>query len=193
VRIGGVRCAALIRRSGRVRREWARALLGGGARASLVVDVRFLIIGGVGAWLHGAQRPTADLDVCVEASAENTERLTGVLSELDAVLRLAPELGDVEVRANPRLLGEFTGTHWRTRAGDISVLTRIRAGAGGGPIGYAELRLLLAETSMAKGATWSNPVPGAAAARLSGGMRLGLTGAAGSRPEPPRPASGPGL
>jgi len=38
-------------------------------------DVRYLVIGGIAAVLHGVPRATFDLDILVDASAENAERL----------------------------------------------------------------------------------------------------------------------
>lgn len=101
--------------------------------------VQFLVIGGIGCRLHGATRTTKDLDICPAFDRENRRRLSAALTDLGAVLRLRPELGDIEVRPHPQLLAEFPVTHWRTRAGDIDVLMLTRAGERGEPVGYREL------------------------------------------------------
>ena len=90
--------------------------------------VRYVVVGGIAAWLHGARRPTQDLDICPDLDLQNADRLTGALDELDARLRLRPELGHHDIPANPRLLTEMPATHWRTRAGNIDVLYAIAAG-----------------------------------------------------------------
>ncbi|GEM_PF-312932 len=48
-------------------------------------EVRFVVTGSVAAWLHGIDLQPGDLDVCPAPDADNLQRLTQVLSELDAV------------------------------------------------------------------------------------------------------------
>jgi tRNA nucleotidyltransferase/poly(A) polymerase len=43
--------------------------------------VRYLIIGGIAAVLHGVPRATFDLDILIEASPDNTQRLLDALIE----------------------------------------------------------------------------------------------------------------
>ncbi|MDH3291490.1 MAG: hypothetical protein OEO20_08710 [Gemmatimonadota bacterium] len=50
-------------------------------------DVRFVVIGGVAAGLHGMGRATFDLDICYDPAPDNRERLAAILSEGDAYLR----------------------------------------------------------------------------------------------------------
>ena len=47
-------------------------------------QVKFVVIGGVAARLHGSIRKTGDVDVCPEASVENADRLAAALRALDA-------------------------------------------------------------------------------------------------------------
>lgn len=44
-------------------------------------QVRYVVIGGIAAVLHGVPRATFDLDILIEASAENVERLLEALLE----------------------------------------------------------------------------------------------------------------
>jgi hypothetical protein len=44
-------------------------------------DVRYLVIGGIAAVLHGVPRATFDLDVLIEATHENATRLLAALGE----------------------------------------------------------------------------------------------------------------
>lgn len=55
--------------------------------------VRYVVIGGVGATLHGSPLPTRDTDICPEASDPNLDRLAAALRELEARIRApdAPE------------------------------------------------------------------------------------------------------
>ena len=101
--------------------------------------IQFLVVGGIGAQLHGAARVTFDLDVCVPWSRENFKRLAEVLGGLDARLDVPPELANLEVPPTGELLARTSMTRWHTRAGVLDVLHSIPAGAGGAPRGYAEL------------------------------------------------------
>jgi hypothetical protein len=44
-------------------------------------DVRYVVIGGVAAVLHGVPRATFDLDILIEASTESAERLPAALAD----------------------------------------------------------------------------------------------------------------
>jgi predicted nucleotidyltransferase len=51
--------------------------------------VRFVLIGGLAAIVHGSPFPTEDLDLTPEASGENLTRLSDALRELEAKVRAA--------------------------------------------------------------------------------------------------------
>jgi len=42
-------------------------------------DVKYVVIGGIAAVLHGVPRATFDLDILIEATPENTQRLLNAL------------------------------------------------------------------------------------------------------------------
>ena len=44
-------------------------------------DVRYLVIGGIAAVLHGVPRATFDLDILIEATPENARRVLSALAE----------------------------------------------------------------------------------------------------------------
>jgi hypothetical protein len=44
-------------------------------------DIRYLVIGGFAVSVHGYPRGTKDLDICIEASEENAEKMLVVLRE----------------------------------------------------------------------------------------------------------------
>ena len=50
-------------------------------------EVRFVVIGGVGARLHGSPTVTNYTDICYERSPENLEKLAAALRDLGATLR----------------------------------------------------------------------------------------------------------
>jgi len=49
--------------------------------------VRFVLIGGLAAYLQGSPIPTEDVDVVPEGSRDNYARLSAALTELDAKVR----------------------------------------------------------------------------------------------------------
>jgi hypothetical protein len=63
------------------------------ARAILEVlersNVRYVVIGGIGARLWGSPQLTEDLDVCAAADRQNLSRLADALNELEAAYRVA--------------------------------------------------------------------------------------------------------
>ncbi|MGH9753567.1 MAG: DUF6036 family nucleotidyltransferase [Blastocatellia bacterium] len=61
-------------------------------------DVRYLVIGGIAAVLHGVPRATFDLDILIEATPENAQRLLNAL--LDARLGTASLITAEELLAN---------------------------------------------------------------------------------------------
>jgi hypothetical protein len=92
--------------------------------------VEYLVVGGVGAQLHGATRPTSDFDSLPSTTEENLGRLAAALRELNAFLRVGG-LSDDEARALPTRLDAVSLSRleistWRTDAGDLDVLTAIR-------------------------------------------------------------------
>jgi len=50
-------------------------------------DVRFIVVGGVAAWMSGAMVATIDLDIVHERSSANVARLLEALSEMSALHR----------------------------------------------------------------------------------------------------------
>jgi predicted nucleotidyltransferase len=93
--------------------------------------VRFILIGGVAATIHGSARLTQDLDVVYERTPENLQRLAAALSPHKPYLRGAPPglpfLWDVETLRRGL---NFTLT---TDIGDIDLLGEVPGGM------YAEL------------------------------------------------------
>jgi hypothetical protein len=92
--------------------------------------VRFVVVGGVAAGLHGMARATFDLDICYDPAPDNRGRLAAVLAEWNAYLRgveadlpfvmdarqleispvmtLATSLGDLDVMDRVEGVGDFT-------------------------------------------------------------------------------------
>jgi len=95
-------------------------------RALQARGVRFVIIGGYAARLHGARRPTRDLDLVADLTRRNFERLALALADVDGRLRIAGMTDHEARRLTPRLDGEtisrFGSSTWMTRHGPLDVL-----------------------------------------------------------------------
>ncbi len=88
--------------------------------------VEFIVVGGVGANVHGGSRETHDLDTVPSTTLENLDRLAAAMRELHAHLRVA-RMSNEEARALPvQLDGEtlhrWGNSTWVTDAGPFDVL-----------------------------------------------------------------------
>jgi hypothetical protein len=102
-----------------------------GQIAALVrAEVRFVVVGGVAAGLHGVARATFDLDICYDPSPKNRERLARVLAGWNAYLRgVEPGL---PFTMDARRLAISPVLTLTTTTGDLDVMDRV-AGVGGFP------------------------------------------------------------
>lgn len=85
--------------------------------------VEYVIVGGLAATVHGATRVTYDIDLVPRWTSVNLERLASALREAGATLRTAD---DAETDASPidaRALRQFEVSTWRTRLGDLDVIS----------------------------------------------------------------------
>lgn len=85
-------------------------------------EVEYVTIGGIAVQAHGGQRLTQDLDIAIDPSAANAERLAGALVDLDA--RVLGSGGE-RSRSTPTaaLLGSSDQWHLITDHGAIDVVT----------------------------------------------------------------------
>lgn len=92
--------------------------------AALVTHgVRFVVIGGVAATIHGSARMTNDIDICYDIAPDNLERLVRLLAGWHAYLRgVEPGLPFVLDTLALRTTPIMTLT---TDAGDIDLLDRV--------------------------------------------------------------------
>jgi hypothetical protein len=95
--------------------------------------VRFVLIGGFAAQLHGSPMLTQDIDVCYAVEDVNLERMAAALQDLRATLRGAPT--DVLFVLDAKTLRMGDHFTFDTEAGALDVLGH----PSGAPGGYAEL------------------------------------------------------
>lgn len=90
--------------------------------------VRYVLIGGFAAKLHGSPALTADIDICYARDDANLERLVGALAELHPALRGAPD--GLPFRLDAQTLRNGDAFTFVTDAGDLDILA-IPAGTTG--------------------------------------------------------------
>lgn len=91
-------------------------------------DVRFLIVGGLAANVHGSGRLTSDVDIVYDRSPENLRRLIGALTPLHPYLRGAPP--GLPFSLDERTLTAGLNFTLVTDAGDLDLLGEITGGGG---------------------------------------------------------------
>lgn len=97
-------------------------------RALAEGQVKFVLVGGVAATLHGSARLTQDVDAVYARDAENLKRIARALAPLNPYLRGAP--AGLPFSLDERTLAAGLNFTLTTTAGDIDLLGEI-AGFGG--------------------------------------------------------------
>lgn len=88
-------------------------------------DVRFIVVGGVCAVIHGAPVSTFDLDIVPERSDENAARLLSALASVDAVHR---DLAGRSIAPDASRLRGPGHNLFMTRSGPLDILGTIGRG-----------------------------------------------------------------
>jgi len=112
-------------------------------------DVRFVLVGGMAAILHGDVGVTIDLDVVPEREPENLDRLAGALRTLGARIRSEGAREGLTFDCSGRFLrnlGPDSILNLTTQAGDLDLTFR-----PSGTEGYADLRRDAIEIEAAEG------------------------------------------
>ena len=89
-------------------------------RELLDAQVRFVLIGGLAAQVHGSPSLTGDVDICFALDHDNLRRLAGVLTSLTAIRRGLPT--DVSAPLDDRALRAGDVFTLSTRYGDLDLL-----------------------------------------------------------------------
>ena len=95
-------------------------------------DVRYVLIGGLAAVLHGSPLPTLDADICPAQDPENLERMAAALGELDARIRTPDAAEGLPFPQEAAFLADLSLLNVVTRFGDLD-LTFLPSGTQGFP------------------------------------------------------------
>jgi len=96
--------------------------------------VRYILIGGLAAALHGSPLTTQDADICPERDAENLERLAAALRGLNARIRTEGVEGGLPFACDAKFFAMMALANLVTDAGDVDVSFE-----PAGTQGYADL------------------------------------------------------
>lgn len=98
-------------------------------------DVRYVLIGGLAATLHGSPLTTGDVDICPCVDRNNLERLAAALDELKARIHSGREADGVEFIADAEFLSRADVWNLVTQFGRLDIWYRPT-----GTQGYDDLR-----------------------------------------------------
>ena len=93
-------------------------------------QVRYVLIGGLAAVLHGSSALTNDADICPERSPANLERLAAALREMGARIRASAEPDGLPFDCDAMLLARMKMVNLSTRHGDFDLSFEPAASAG---------------------------------------------------------------
>ena len=114
--------------------------------------VDFIVVGGVGAAIHGCPVTTFDLDIVHERSTANIVRLQEALESVDAVYRMQPSR---RLRPSADALAGPGHHLLLTRNGPLDVLGEIGLGHD-----YVELEAFSEQVVLSGGGSDQSPQPG---------------------------------
>lgn len=110
--------------------------------------VRYVVIGGVAAILHGSPQLTFDADICPAADRENLEALAFALREMKARIRAPDVPAGLPFACDAAFLGGVTLVNLVTRFGDLD-LSFTPSGTGGyGDLSQRAVRVTLGGLSV---------------------------------------------
>lgn len=97
-------------------------------------NVRYILIGGLAAAIHGSPATTNDADVCPDRSFENLDALARALREMDARIRTDAVEGSLAFACDAEFLARMDlAVNLTTRYGDFDISYRPAAFTGGYP------------------------------------------------------------
>jgi hypothetical protein len=91
--------------------------------------VRYVLVGGVAARLHGSPTLTEDIDITPEQTAENLTRLADALADLEARLAVPDKPAGIEIPLDANTFSS-PAMSFTTRAGVVDVVLEV-LGVGG--------------------------------------------------------------
>jgi len=111
--------------------------------------VRYVVIGGLAAVLHGSPTVTADADICADRSPENLQHLSAALRDLHARIRSVSEPDGVPFKPDAALLARLKVLNLSTDLGDLDLAFEPAAFAGYEELAQNAVTVSVAGTAVA--------------------------------------------
>jgi hypothetical protein len=92
-------------------------------------QVKYVLIGGLAAVLHGSPLPTVDADICPLRETDNLSRLAAALTALEARIRSADTPAGVPFPRDATFLATVQLLNLVTRCGDLDLAFELAGGA----------------------------------------------------------------
>jgi hypothetical protein len=92
--------------------------------------VRFVVIGGLAAALHGSSQVTFDIDIVPDSDFQNLARLSDALTALEARVRASDTPGGLGFQQDAASLSRAEIWNLHTRYGDLDLVMRPAGTAG---------------------------------------------------------------
>ena len=83
--------------------------------------MRYVVIGGLAAVMHGSSAATGDVDICPERSTANLEHLAAALRDLHARIRTTAEPAGIDFAADAVFLACMAMVNLVTDFGDLDI------------------------------------------------------------------------
>ena len=90
-------------------------------RVLVAHQVRFVLIGGYAAVLHGSAAFTTDADICPAHTPENLQRLAAAIHELDGRIRTTAEPDGLDFACDEHFLAQMAMVNLVTRFGAFDI------------------------------------------------------------------------
>lgn len=105
--------------------------------------VRYVLIGGLAAAIHGSTLVTTDIDITPERGIRNLERLSAALEELGARIRAEGVPGGIPFDHSAESLGHLQTLNLATDAGDLDISFEPAGTRGFGDLSRDAVHLLI--------------------------------------------------
>jgi hypothetical protein len=83
--------------------------------------VRFVLIGGLAAIMHGSPTITSDVDICPERTPDNLERVGAALRDMVARIRTATDPDGFDFASDAQFLGRMKMVNLVTKFGNLDL------------------------------------------------------------------------
>lgn len=108
--------------------------------------VKYVLVGGLAASLHGAPHVTTDVDITPSAQPDNLVRLAATLHELEVRIRVEGEPNGLPYDSSPQTLARSSILNLTTRHGDLDLMFTPKGTGGYDDLKRHAVEIMIRET-----------------------------------------------